>query len=140
MVTCVLENLLAPPIQALPPAPSPFIQEDVDLFIQNLQPGKSPGRDKITDQAIQAGGPMLAEAICSITNSCLEFRFSPSNLKSARTAILRKPHKPDYADPTAYRPIDLLSCLGQVVETVIARRSKSQTKSRAILPPWPLQW
>lgn len=58
----------------------------------------------------------------------------PSTWQVARTTILRKPHKPDYANPTAYRPIALLSCLGKVVEAVIAQRLKLQAKSRDVLP------
>lgn len=126
-------NYLLPPPTYLPP-PIPFIQDNINIFIKNLQQGKVPGKDEITNQVIQAEGPMLAKAICGVTNSCMKSGFFPSSWNTARTAILRKPHKLDYADPTAYRSIALLSCLGKVVEAVIARRFKSQAESRDILP------
>ena len=34
--------------------------------------------------------------------------------------VLRKPSKPDYSEPGAWRPIALLSILGKVVETLLA--------------------
>ena len=36
--------------------------------------------------------------------------------------MLRKPRKPDYSIPGAYRPISLLNTLGKLLEAVIARR------------------
>lgn len=36
--------------------------------------------------------------------------------------LLRKPGKPDYSTPGAYRPISLLNTLGKILEAVIARR------------------
>lgn len=132
IVVCKLHNLLPQPPNI--PQHTLFLQQEVDTIIQNLRIGKAPGRDEITNQAIQAGGPQLAEAICCIANSCLKSGTFPSVLKVAWTAILRKPHKPDYTNPTAYQPIALLSCLGKVVEAVIALRFKNQADSRGILP------
>lgn len=77
---------------------------------------------------------MLAEVICYIEKSCLSSGAFPSPWKIARTAILHKPHKPDYANPTAYQPIALLSCLGKVVEAAVAHRIESQAESRNVLP------
>lgn len=132
-VPCTLNDLL-PASDHPSPLPPPFTLHKVESVIKNLRPGKAPGSDEITNQALQAGGLALAQAITSIANSCLQLGLYPSSWKVAQTAILRKPNKPDYADPSAYRPIALLSCLSKVVESVIANRLKVRAEIEHILP------
>lgn len=132
-VLCELDDLL-PPDHHLP-TPTLFTPHELSQVIDNLKPGKAPGSDEITNQAIQAGGKTLLRALRCVANSCLLSGLFPSQWKVARTAILRKPHKPDYANPSAYRPIALLSCMGKVVDSVIANRFKSQAEASGVLPP-----
>lgn len=103
-------------------------------MIRLLRLGKAPGSDEITNLIIQAGGDRLAQALSCIATASLTLGLFPSKWKVARTVILRKPHKPDYTDPTAYRPIALLSCLGKVVESMIANRFKSVAEANNVLP------
>lgn len=65
---------------------------------------------------------------------CLQSGLVPTSWKVARTIILKKPKKPDYSDPTAYRPISLLSCLRKVFEAAIANRLKHHTEKYNVLP------
>ena len=48
--------------------------------------------------------------------------------------MLRKPGKPDYTDPKAYRPISLLNTLGKALKTVMAKRVRFLAESHALLP------
>lgn len=48
--------------------------------------------------------------------------------------MLRKPGKPDYLLPSAYRPISLHNTLGKWLEAVIARRLFSFAKYHGLLP------
>jgi hypothetical protein len=48
--------------------------------------------------------------------------------------VLRKPGKPDYAVPGAYRPISLLNTLGKLLEAVIARRLSYLAEKHGLLP------
>jgi hypothetical protein len=48
--------------------------------------------------------------------------------------VLRKPSKPDYSDPGAWRPIALLSTLGKVVEALAARRLSDLVEREGLLP------
>lgn len=131
-VPCDLFDLLPP--STLVPTPDPFTAEEICSVIANLQSGKAPGRDKLPNQVIQAGGKGLEKSILCIANSCLSLGLFPAAWKVACTAILRKPQKPDYSDPTAYRPIALLSCLGKVIEAVLANRFKAKAEANLILP------
>lgn len=125
-VPCTLNDLLPP--TTLYPLPEPFTLLEVEGVIKALWQGKAPGRDEITNQVIQAGGPALAWAICLVANSCLRMGLYPSEWKVARTAILRKPHKPDYADPSVYRPIALLSCLSKGCNRSLPTGSRSKLR------------
>jgi hypothetical protein len=47
---------------------------------------------------------------------------------------LRKPGKPDYSIPGAYRPISLLNTLGKILEAVMARRLSFWAEAYKLLP------
>lgn len=130
-VPCDLSDLLSP--NTLLPRPIPFTSDEFHSVISHLQPRKAPGRDEIPNQAIQARGKALEESILCVANSCLSLGKFPSVCKVARTAILCKPQKPDYSEPAAYRPIAFLSCLGKVVEAVLANRFKAIAEADMIL-------
>ena len=49
--------------------------------------------------------------------------------------VLPKPNKPDYASPRAYRPIQLLECLGKLVEKTVARRLMFDCDKFSLMPP-----
>ncbi|EMD67050.1 hypothetical protein COCSADRAFT_47030, partial [Bipolaris sorokiniana ND90Pr] len=51
----------------------------------------------------------------------------------ATGAILKKPSKPDYSIPKAYRVITLLSYLGKVIERIIAKRLSYLAETTSLL-------
>ena len=48
--------------------------------------------------------------------------------------MLRKPSKPDYTDPKAYRPIALLNTLGKALEAIIVKRVRYLAETYTLLP------
>jgi hypothetical protein len=48
--------------------------------------------------------------------------------------VLRKPGKPNYSAPEAYRPISLLNTLGKLLEVVVARRLSFLAEKHGLLP------
>jgi hypothetical protein len=50
------------------------------------------------------------------------------------TVVIKKPGKPDYSEPKAYRPIALLSTIGKVLESVIARQISYLIERHQLLP------
>ncbi|TVY31857.1 hypothetical protein LSUB1_G007988 [Lachnellula subtilissima] len=55
--------------------------------------------------------------------------------RQANCAILRKNNKPDYKQPSAYRPILLLSCLGKISERILAKRLAYLAETTSLLYP-----
>ena len=53
---------------------------------------------------------------------CLANGYHPLQWRRAIAIALKKPNKPDYTQPRAYRLITLLECMGKLLENVVARR------------------
>ena len=53
---------------------------------------------------------------------CLANGYHPLQWRRAIAIALKKPNKPDYTQPRAYRLITLLEYMGKLLETVVARR------------------
>lgn len=62
-----------------------------------------------------------------------ELGYHPMQWKQAIIIILRKPNKPDYSIPGAYRPISLLNTLGKLLEAVMARRLSYYAETYSLL-------
>ena len=76
----------------------------------------------------------MARAIASLAIACWKLGHYPQQFKEARTITLRKPEKPKYLDPGAWRPIALLSTIGKVIETLIAKRIGKVAEDNHLLP------
>jgi retron-type reverse transcriptase len=76
----------------------------------------------------------MAEAIAQLATACWKLGHYPQQYKDARTITLRKLEKPKYSDPGAWRPIALLSTIGKVIETLIAKRIGKVAEENHLLP------
>ena len=56
-------------------------------------------------------------------------------LKTAITAVLPKPNKPNYSNPGAYLPIQLLECLDKLPEKIVASRITFDIGKHVLIPP-----
>ncbi|KAJ4473959.1 hypothetical protein C8J55DRAFT_433411, partial [Lentinula edodes] len=95
---------------------------EVKEAIYEQSPSKAPGDSQITFRAIRWAWEVEAELIFSIMHHCVETGHHPRLWRQAIAVALRKPKKPDYSEPRAYRLIQLLECMGKVLEKVVARR------------------
>ena len=99
-----------------------------------MKPDKCPGADDIPNRFLQAMGEPLIKALQGLAAAVLKASYYPKSLRAARTIVLRKPSKPDYADPGAWRPIALLSTIGKVIETLATRKLSSLAEQAGLLP------
>jgi hypothetical protein len=60
--------------------------------------------------------------IHKVINSCANTGYHPKIWCTAIAIALAKPGKPDYSDPRACRLIQLLGCIGKVLEKIMADR------------------
>jgi hypothetical protein len=85
---------------------------------------KSPGIDGIHNEYLKVMSSVLTPIFQLLSTGCF-----PEEWKCAITAILRKANKGNYSNPTAYRPIALLSGVSKLLELILARRVAQWAKS-----------
>jgi hypothetical protein len=107
---------------------------EVQAIVRKIKPDKCPGTDEIPNRFLQAMGEPLVRALQALITAVLKVNHYPERFWAARTIVLRKPSKPDYSDPRAWRPIALLSTLGKVIETLAARRLSDLAEQEGLLP------
>lgn len=118
------------------PAPldHPTVSEhEVAEVIRGLPSKKAKGGDGVPNELIKTAESLLTPILSKVFESCLTYGYFPKTWKTATTAILRKFDKDDYSEAGAYRPIALLSCLGKVFETILARRITYWAETHKIL-------
>jgi len=108
--------------------------DEIRGILKGFKPDKCPGADKIPNRFLQAMGEPLIRALQVLTNAVFQTQHFPKRFRAARTIVLRKPSKPDYSEPGAWRPIALLSTIGKVIETLAARRLSDLAERENLLP------
>ena len=91
--------------------------EEVKDILETLQIGKAVGHDRISHHMLKNTSSSVCKPLQIIFNSSLQCGKFPSSWKSALVIALFK--KGIKSDPSNYRPISLLSCVGKVFERVV---------------------
>ena len=108
--------------------------KEVTQVIQQTAKDKAPGTDWIPNRALHRVATVSPALLQRIFQRCLDLGVHPARWKEATTVMLRKPNKPDYTSPKAYRPIALLNTLGKALEAVMARRLRFLVEKYTLLP------
>jgi Reverse transcriptase (RNA-dependent DNA polymerase) len=95
--------------------------------------GKTPGPDLITQEIIVQAYIAIPDLFYKIYALLIDQGYHPKVWKQATGCILKKPKKPDYSKPKAYRVISLLNCLGKVSERILARRLSYLAETTTLL-------
>ncbi|KAL7796456.1 reverse transcriptase (RNA-dependent DNA polymerase) domain-containing protein [Trichoderma afarasin] len=98
-------------------------QGEVLALINDLPTKKSSGIDVIANEALQMAASVIAPYLEKVFNACIENCYHPTYFKRSRTILFLKLGKAAN-NPKSYRPIALLSCMGKVLERLIATRIK----------------
>lgn len=94
---------------------------ELNLAAKSLKNNIAPGPDGITNEAVKTIVALNPEVIESVYNTCLTEGVFPKRWKRARLVLIRKGDKP-LDNPSSYRPLCLLDCLGKLLEKVIDNR------------------
>ena len=106
----------------------------VERAIEKLPPKKAPGPDEIPNLVLKKCSDVLKHHIHILAQTSFDQGHFPSAFKESTTLVLRKPNKPDYTKPNAYRPIALESTLGKLLESIIAEMLSYLTETHELLP------
>lgn len=119
------------------PDPIPIDQieteEDVRLALRTIPPDKVPGPDGIPNRLLKQCRS-LHKSLAQLFTACLEVGYHPPCFKESITVVLRKPQKPAYTTPKAYRPIALLNTIGKLLEKIVANRMSTTLEEKNLLP------
>lgn len=88
----------------------------------NASKGTAPGPDQMNWAIINHAYNANKEIFFEIYSIFFNIGYQPSCWREATGIILKKPGKPDYTQPKAYRVISLLNCLGKALEKIFAQR------------------
>ncbi|KAF7174349.1 hypothetical protein CNMCM5623_007004 [Aspergillus felis] len=111
-----------------------FREHEVLSTLRSVKPDKAPGPDGITNRVLQAVSHVLVPGLTSLYNQCIRLGYCPEHFRDAATVALRKPGKPDYSVPKAYRPIALLNTLSKLLEALVASRMSYLAETHGLLP------
>lgn len=113
---------------------TPITEQEVYRALRAAKPMKAPGEDGIPMLVWRQLWQWLRTEILRIFTASVNLGYYPEKWKRARIVVLRKPGKPDYTLPGAYRPISLLNTLGKVLEAVMAKRLSYYAEEYGLLP------
>lgn len=122
---------------AYPPAhecPTTVTYQEVQHAIRRPKVDKTPGPDGITNRILRACSHELGELLTPLFQACVTQAYHPLAFREAQTVTLKKPGKPDYTTPKAYRPIALLNTLGEVLESIMANKIIYLAEKFELLP------
>ena len=89
--------------------------------IRNLKPKKAPGPDDVCNDMLKHLGPIARKSLLEIFNRRWYKGLMPEVWKTAHLVPVLKKGK-DKINPSSYRPVSLLSCVGKLMERVMTSR------------------
>jgi len=97
-------------------------RDEVDRALRSTSNTLAPGPSSVSYRALKWAWAVASEEIHFVLKWSLHLGVHNQQWKSAITVVLTKPNKPSYSNPRAYRPIQLLECLGKLLEKIVAKR------------------
>jgi hypothetical protein len=109
-------------------------KEQVLNQICRLKPYKAPGLDGIPNIVLTKCAHILTDRLIPIYKAIYEQDLLYKLWKCFTTVVLRKPEKPCYDIPKAYRPITLLNMMWKVLTAVVTEQLTYVTEKHSLLP------
>ena len=116
------------------PCPKVLKNGEVRRLISRLKFGKAAGLDTLPNDLFKIIKDIITPYLERLFSACLEHSYMPDHFKEARTLVLRKVDKKSYLDPGSFRPIDLLSVMGKMLESLVAHRLRDFSIQHNLLP------
>src|SRR5712671_6828585 len=108
--------------------------DQVSSQLSKLKPYKAPGPDGIPNIVLTKCVDMLTCRLMHIYMCILELSLMFKPWKSFTMIVLRKPGKPRYDLPKAYRPIALLNTMWKVITALVAEQLMHVSEKYNLLP------
>ena len=116
------------------PDPPQLTMDQLIRHIYKMAPYKAHGPDGIPNIVLQKCADVIAPRLLCIYRAILQDRIYFEPQKEFTTVVLRKPGKPSYEVPKAYRPIALISTMAKVLTSVVAENLSQLVEQHRLLP------
>jgi len=113
---------------------SPFTEDEVHKAIAGTASFKAPGPDGICNIVFKRCSEQLTPYLTYLFNAVFTLNTYFDPWREFTTVVLRKPGKPDYTVPKAYRPIALLNTTCKLLTALVAERTSSILERHNLLP------
>ncbi|EGU12008.1 Pol-like protein [Rhodotorula toruloides ATCC 204091] len=115
--------------------PWPELHEcEVESAIRQARPFAACGPDDVPNHVLQLLLPHLLPHLVPLYCASLALGHVPRSWRDASCVVLRKPKKPDYREPKAYRLIAFERCVAKGLERVVAARLSHLAEVYGMLP------
>ena len=111
----------------------PITLSEVLMYLQQLNPAKSPGPNGIPLKYIRMSAQIIAPILAKLFNSCIQSGTYPEILKISQNIPLFKSGAKDQC--CNYKPISLLSPISKIFEKCLYERLYSYFEKNKILSP-----
>lgn len=113
---------------------TPITELEIEKALRAAKGSTAPGEDGLPTLVWKNIWKYISHLVVQIFATSINLGYYPRRWKTARIVTLRKPGKPDYTIPGAYRPISLLNTLGKLLEAVMAKRLSYYAETYNLLP------
>lgn len=110
------------------------MQDQLRRHITKLSPYKAHGLDDIPNVVLQKNMDLISTQLLNIYRAIINLGIYYDPWRESTTIVLRKPGKPSYEVPKAYRLIALLSTLAKVLTSIIAENMSFLVEQHQLLP------
>ena len=133
MVEAVAKDEVFRPLVNGPVAPTNRItREEMRHAVRKLKL-KAPGIDEVSNLLIKKAGHRFLFKLRELYNLSLAVGHVPRCWKKAVIVNIPKPGK-DHTDPSGYRPISLLNCIGKLLELILTFRLRDCFEKNNLIP------
>ena len=112
-----------------------IVKAQLDTKVNRLSPYKVYSPDEIANIVIQKCLNLLSDYLLYIFRAMLSLSIYYDPWREFTMVVLRKPEKPNYKTPKAYRPIALLSTVAKVLMAIVAEDVSQLVEQHQLLPP-----
>ena len=109
-------------------------RDQISRHLAKLKPYKAPGPDGIPNIVLTKCADLLIDRLYYIFRAMLDRGLFYEPWKKFTTIVLRKPGKPKYNTPKAYRPIALLNTQIKVLTAILAEQLMYYAECYNLLP------
>src|SRR5271168_2977524 len=108
--------------------------DQISRVAKGLNPYKAPGLNSISNSILTHCADLLAPHLGPIFRATFNVGYYPHKWKKYKTIVLRKPGKPDYSIPNAYRQIALLDVFAKLLSSCVKELWEHHVERLNILP------